>query len=192
MGEIKIGIEEFKALSSDTRVNIIKMLNERNHTLSELAKKMNMSSPTIKQHLETLIKSNLIEQKDEGRKWKYYTLTRKGKKLMEPEEKNVMVLLAATLIGLIFLIYVFFGSGLMYADHQTQMREEFKSIESQPTEYKATETTQEKKSQELLKGLSQKIEKQEKEIKKLEAMVEIQQAEIEKIKKDLNNYDNQR
>ncbi len=116
MDEITIGREEFKALSSDTRINIIKLLNERNYTLSEISAKMNMSSPTIKQHLETLVHSDLIQQKDEGRKWKYYYLTRKGKKLIEPEsEPRVMILLAASIIGIVFLAYTLIGTGISFS-----------------------------------------------------------------------------
>ncbi len=112
MDELKIGREEFKALSSDTRINIIKLLHERNHTLSEISAKLDMSSPTIKQHIETLLKSDLIQQKDEGRKWKYYCLTRKGKKLVEPEnEPKIMILLAASIVGMLFLVYIIFGTG---------------------------------------------------------------------------------
>ncbi|PIN99289.1 MAG: hypothetical protein COT90_00225 [Candidatus Diapherotrites archaeon CG10_big_fil_rev_8_21_14_0_10_31_34] len=111
--ELTIGKEEFKALSSDTRIEIIKLLNERNYTLSELSSKLKMSSPTIKQHLELLVNSDLIKQQDEGRKWKYYSLTRKGKKLSEPESHNIMILLSATIIGCLFLVYIIFGTNLV-------------------------------------------------------------------------------
>jgi len=122
MDELKIGIEEFKALSSDTRINIIKLLHERNHTLSELSAKLNMSSPTIKQHIGTLLKSDLIQQKDEGRKWKYYCLTRKGKKLVEPEnEPKVMILLTASIVGMLFLVYVIFGTGISFSFTGTEV-----------------------------------------------------------------------
>ena len=60
--ELTIGKEEFKALSSDTRIEIIKLLNTRNYTLSEISAKLKMSSPTIKQHLEMLVHSDLIQQ----------------------------------------------------------------------------------------------------------------------------------
>ncbi len=127
--EIRIGKEEFKALSSDTRINIIKILNTRNYTLSELAAKLNMSSPTIKQHLERLVNSDLIEQKDEGRKWKYYSLTRKGKKLIEPEDSHVLILLGASLIGLMFLVYMLFGSGAVYAPAGYKITQEISSFD---------------------------------------------------------------
>ena len=104
MKELTLSTNEFKALASQTRVKIIKLLNERNHTLSELSKKLGLASPTIKQHLETLVESEIIEQKDEGRKWKYYSLTRKGKNMLQPEQTNFVLLLGISSIALFGLI----------------------------------------------------------------------------------------
>ncbi len=109
MNEIILRKEEFKALSSDTRIELIRLLKERNYTLSEMSAKLKMSSPTIKQHLDTLAHSDLIEQKDEGRKWKYYSLTRKGKKLIEPETPKIMILWAATLLGVLSIFFLAFS-----------------------------------------------------------------------------------
>jgi DNA-binding transcriptional ArsR family regulator len=100
MPEITLSPEEFKALSSNTRIQILKLLNQRNHTLTELSKKLNLSTPTIKQHLEVLVQSKIVELKDEGRKWKYYSLTRKGKNLLEPSSVNIMIVLIVLGIAL--------------------------------------------------------------------------------------------
>ncbi|MFH1544634.1 MAG: winged helix-turn-helix domain-containing protein [archaeon] len=107
MAEITLTVNEFKALSSNTRINILKLLKERNHTLSELSAKLQMASPTIKQHLDTLIQSDIVEQNDEGRKWKYYSLTRKGKNLLEPVQTNVIILIGVSAIALMAVMYVF-------------------------------------------------------------------------------------
>jgi DNA-binding transcriptional ArsR family regulator len=104
MKELTLSQNELKALASQTRVKILKLLNERNHTLSELSKKLNFSSPTIKQHLETLVNTQIIQQMNEGRKWKYYSLTRKGKNMLQPEETNFVLLLSISSIALIGLI----------------------------------------------------------------------------------------
>jgi len=111
MGEITLTSTEFRALSSDTRVQIIKLLKERNYTLTELSKKLNLSPPTIKQHLDTLVKSEIIELKDEGRKWKYYELTRKGKSIVEPSHTNVLIVIGANIAAIIVVLY-FFGFAL--------------------------------------------------------------------------------
>ncbi len=109
MAEVTLSTNEFRALSSDKRVQIIKLLKERNHTLTEISKKLKLSSPTIKQHLEMLVESDLIELRDEGRKWKYYSLTRKGKNLLEPDTTNILVLVASSGIALIAVIALFAG-----------------------------------------------------------------------------------
>lgn len=108
MDAITLSGNEFKALASETRTSIIKHLQQRNHTLSELSKKTNLSAPTIKQHLEILEKAGLIQQMDNGRKWKYYCLTKKGEKITSSEEpKNILIVLAANFIVLAGAIYFF-------------------------------------------------------------------------------------
>ncbi len=110
MDSITLSGNEFKALASETRTSIIKHLQQRNHTLSELSKKTNLSAPTVKQHLEILEKAGLVQQMDNGRKWKYYSLTRKGENITSSEEpKNILIVLAANFIVLASATYFFFA-----------------------------------------------------------------------------------
>ncbi|MDD5162986.1 MAG: winged helix-turn-helix domain-containing protein [Candidatus ainarchaeum sp.] len=110
MDSITLSGSEFKALASETRTGLIKLLQQRNHTLSELAQKTSLAAPTIKQHLEILEKAGLVEQADEGRKWKYYSLTKKGKKILCGEEpKSILIVLAAGILGLAATLYSFLG-----------------------------------------------------------------------------------
>ncbi len=105
---IEISSNEFKALSSETRTQMIKLLQERNYTLTELSKKLNMAAPTIKQHLNILQQAGFIEGIDEGRKWKYYTLTRKGKNIFSHETPaNVLIVLGVSIIAMVGLLYGF-------------------------------------------------------------------------------------
>lgn len=93
--------KSFKALSADSRINILKKLNERRMTTSELGKKLNLKNSTIKEHCSILINAELISKIDEGRKWKYYELTGKGKQVVEPnlmQEAKVFVILSLTAI----------------------------------------------------------------------------------------------
>jgi DNA-binding transcriptional ArsR family regulator len=110
MDFITLSGNEFKALASETRVSLIKLLQQRNHTLSELSQKTSLAAPTIKQHLGILENAGLIEQVDEGRKWKYYCLTKKGKKILcNEEQKNILIVLAASILGLAVTLYSFLG-----------------------------------------------------------------------------------
>ena len=110
MGEITLSTSEFKALSSESRTKILKLLEERNHTLTELSGKLEMASPTVKQHLNVLVESGLIELRDEGRKWKYYALTRKGKNITSPaDQTHFLIILSFASIALIALLgFVFY------------------------------------------------------------------------------------
>jgi len=113
MFEEKIILDDssFKALSSESRINILKNLNNRRMTLSELSKKLNLENSTIKEHCTILVHADLIKQIDEGRKWKYYELTSKGKNLIQPnltEQIRVLVVLClgAVLFGGLLTIII--------------------------------------------------------------------------------------
>lgn len=105
---IVLDAESFKALSSDTRVQLLKHLDEDRLTLTNLAKKMDLAKATVSSHLESLENAGLIRRIDEGRKWIYYSLTRKGKAVLHPESEKVGVILALSvglsLIGLASLL----------------------------------------------------------------------------------------
>lgn len=97
--KITLDRDSFKVLSSDTRINILKSIKRQRKTLSELAKEFSMSVSTIKEHLDNLVGVELISQIDDGHKWKYYELTRKGKNILNPGETKIWVLLSASVIA---------------------------------------------------------------------------------------------
>ena len=57
--------------------------------------------------------SGLIEIAEMGKKWKYYGLTRKGKKLVEPSEQThflvVLSIASVALVGVSMVVYASFG-----------------------------------------------------------------------------------
>lgn len=111
--EITLDKEVFKALAGDTRVSVLKSLMQRRKTQSELAKELNLAAPTIKDHLDILQKAQLVREVDDGHKWKYIELTVKGKSLLQPTDKRIMVLLGTSLFGVAaagFLAYSKFSS----------------------------------------------------------------------------------
>ena len=73
--------EAIKVLSVDTRLDILKLLDERPHTLTEIKDTLELAPATVSEHLARLEDAGLIEKRDEGRKWKYYALTLQGQKL---------------------------------------------------------------------------------------------------------------
>lgn len=96
-GKITLDRDTFKVLSSDTRIQILKRINERKQTLSDLAEDMGMSPSTIKEHIDRLVEAGLIVHLDRGTKWKYYVLTSKGKSIVSPVETKVWILLSSSL-----------------------------------------------------------------------------------------------
>lgn len=103
--KIVLDKEAFKALGAETRVNILKTLHKRRHTQSELASDLGLSTPTIKEHLQALEKAKLVERHEEGRKWIYYSLTKKSKEILNPESQSIWILLGTTLFGVVGSIF---------------------------------------------------------------------------------------
>lgn len=99
--DIRLDKETFKALASGTRVDVLKLLNQRRHMQSEIAASLGLSVPTVKEHLAALEKAGLVERHDEGRKWKYYSLTSKGKGILNPEEMKIWIVLAALVFSVV-------------------------------------------------------------------------------------------
>ncbi len=98
--KIVLDQSSFKALASESRITILKALHERNYTLSELSQKIDLKHSTVKEHLQALLAADLVHCLDEGRKWKYYSLSSKGKALLEPERKAIWILLVGSLVAI--------------------------------------------------------------------------------------------
>src|SRR3989344_4584908 len=89
-----------KALSSETRQEIIKYLAKRPYTASEMSKITKRHVTTITEHLDTLEKSGLVQKKEDEHKWVYYSLSGKGEKLFKPQYYSWVVVLSLSLIAL--------------------------------------------------------------------------------------------
>ncbi|RLF43507.1 MAG: hypothetical protein DRN29_10020 [Thermoplasmata archaeon] len=106
MGEkIVLDSNTFKALASQTRLAILKSLDERQKTVSELSKIMDMNKATIYEHLSLLQEAGLVSKIESGNKWVYYKLTWKGIDLLHPEKKKIVILLSTSLISLVGCIF---------------------------------------------------------------------------------------
>lgn len=100
MDYILLDKPKLRALVSETRLDILRTLVQRRYTLTELAELLQTTKSNIAAHLDKLEAAGLIEQKDEGRKWKYYALTAQGKELVGGQSlaKPVAVLLLTSLL----------------------------------------------------------------------------------------------
>jgi len=96
---IRLDRKSFEALAGQTRVKILKSLLRRRKTLTELSHELGLSPSTTKEHLDVLVDSELAQQVDEGRKWKYYELTRRGMSIVRPHELKVFIVLGLSILA---------------------------------------------------------------------------------------------
>jgi DNA-binding transcriptional ArsR family regulator len=101
MAKITLDRETFKALASDTRLDILKTLDGKNMGLNEIAKVTSLNKATLHEHLAKLHEAGLIKRNErDGHKWVYYRLTWKGESLLHPENTKIVVLFATTVVAL--------------------------------------------------------------------------------------------
>jgi len=115
MTKITLDRETFKALASDTRLDILKTLDGKNMGLNEIAKVTNLNKATLHEHLTKLHEAGLIKRNErDGHKWVYYRLTWKGESLLHPENAKIVVLFVTTFValwvGIIQLIWYIKGT----------------------------------------------------------------------------------
>lgn len=99
MDRITLDRDVFKALASDTRLDILKALDVRQKTVTELAKELDLNKATVHEHLEKLAAVGLIQkiEEDVERKWVYWQLSWTGRRLLHPEKITLAVLLSTAL-----------------------------------------------------------------------------------------------
>jgi DNA-binding transcriptional ArsR family regulator len=97
--ELVIDKSVIKALNSNTRIKILKALNERNKTLAELSRELSLSKPALLEHLDILNNSELIVKIERsGSNIMYYSLTHKGIGILNPSGRVRAILLLTTAI----------------------------------------------------------------------------------------------
>ncbi|MFB6217288.1 MAG: winged helix-turn-helix domain-containing protein [Candidatus Aenigmatarchaeota archaeon] len=97
--KIKLGSDVFKALSSDTRMDILRNLNNRRMTVTELSNSLKVSKSTVHEHLSKLSEADLVEKVDGDNKWVYYELTEKGQEILNPKDKTKLVLFVVGILS---------------------------------------------------------------------------------------------
>ncbi|MCK4332591.1 MAG: winged helix-turn-helix transcriptional regulator [Thermoplasmatales archaeon] len=101
MAKVTLDKETFKALASDTRLDILRTLDGKKLGLNDISKATNLNKATLHEHLSKLNQVGLVKKKErEGHKWVYYKLTWKGENLLHPENTKIVVLFTITFIAL--------------------------------------------------------------------------------------------
>ena len=103
MTKLTLDMHTFKALASDTRLDILRALDGKKMSLKELGHITNLNKATLHEHLAKLNEAGLIKKKErEGHKWVYYKLTWKGEGLLHPENTRIVVMFSVTFVSLLF------------------------------------------------------------------------------------------
>jgi len=113
--KIVLDRKSFEALAVESRVKILKALKVRRKTLTEISEELSMSVSAVKEHLENLEAVDLVVKKDEGHKWKYYELTKKGAEIVGPKELRVWIILSISIIALAASLLAMFSPPPFYS-----------------------------------------------------------------------------
>ena len=105
MTKITIDMHTFKALASDTRLDILKTLDGKKLSLNDICKATNLNKATLHEHLSKLYEAGLVKKNErEGHKWVYYKLSWKGEGLLHPENTKIVVMFSITFISLLLAV----------------------------------------------------------------------------------------
>jgi DNA-binding transcriptional ArsR family regulator len=101
MPKVTLDMNTFKALASDTRLDILRALDGKKMSLKDICKQTRLNKATLHEHLVKLNEAGLVKRKErEGHKWVYYKLTWKGEGLLHPENTRIVVLFTMTFMTL--------------------------------------------------------------------------------------------
>ena len=92
MSKVTLDMSTFKALASDTRLDILRALDGKKMGLKDISQATKLNKATLHEHLTKLNEAGLVKRKErEGHKWVYYKLTWKGECLLHPENTRIVV-----------------------------------------------------------------------------------------------------
>lgn len=87
---MELDFKTVKALSSATRIKILRLILKGDYSPTEISDEIDRSKSTVSSHLEHLQKAGLVEKdKEEGRRRVLYSSTKKAKTIVEGKERKV-------------------------------------------------------------------------------------------------------
>ena len=101
MTKVTLDMDTFKALASDTRLDILRTLDGKKMSLKDISAATKLNKATLHEHLVKLNEAGLVKRKErEGHKWVTYKLTWKGESILHPENTRIVVMFSVTFIAL--------------------------------------------------------------------------------------------
>jgi len=104
---MEIDRKTLKALSADTRLDILKSLGKRRKMPSELSKEMGLAASPVIEHLSRLEDAGLVRREETGHKWIYYNLTAKGESLIRPKVPMQFVIVLGLSVMIVASVFFF-------------------------------------------------------------------------------------
>ena len=102
---ISLDKKSLKALSSDSRIKILKILGKKKRaTISQLSRITGLNKSTVYAHIRQLLDAGFVKKLDGSNIWVYYELTQKGKNLFYPKNKFLIILSSAIISLIISLV----------------------------------------------------------------------------------------
>lgn len=194
--EFKIPRNLLKTIIADTRVEILKALETRPMTASELSKKLKKHVTTVSEHLDLLKNSNLVERVERsGRKWVYYKLTKEGKKVLHPESYRWIAIIAISfLLVLTYFIFtvdaypgsIFYGikrarENLILSLTRNETQRLMKNLEFAEERLKEAKWLVEKEREEDLEDVLEDYESKMEEVQKV-----LESEKVQKVLEDVS------
>ncbi len=106
--DIVLTKDTFVVLASETRLKVLRNLNVRRMTITELADDLGLAKSTVHHHVQILADADFVAAEDDGHAWVYYGLTSKGRALLIPHDGvRIRILLAAALMTLVGGVWAF-------------------------------------------------------------------------------------
>jgi predicted transcriptional regulator len=105
MAKVTLDMSTFKALASDSRLSILKILDGKKMSLKDISAETDLNKATLHEHLNKLNEAGLVKRRErDGHKWVYYCLTWKGECLLHPENTRIVVMFSAAFFSLLVSI----------------------------------------------------------------------------------------
>ena len=106
---MELDFKSIRALSSPTRLKILRKVLENDSTTTQLSDELDKSKSTISSHLKDLTEAGLLDKdKKEGRRRVVYSPTRKAEAIVKGKERKVKFSVASSVfsaVGGTFLIW---------------------------------------------------------------------------------------
>lgn len=120
--DMEIDRQTIKALSADTRIEILKLLSKRRMISADISKKLDLAASTVLEHLQKLEQAGLVKRKETEHKWIYYEITEKGKNLIMPKLPINIILSLSIGVILTFVSIINFYMFNVYTSAQGIMQ----------------------------------------------------------------------